>query len=69
MVATGLAQNFNAIRALSVEGIQKGHMRLHAWNLAAAAGVLPEHIDKIVQTMINKGNISLARARELSDQI
>ncbi|HIH99185.1 MAG TPA: 3-hydroxy-3-methylglutaryl-CoA reductase, partial [Nitrosopumilus sp.] len=38
MTATGLAQNYSAIRALSTEGIQKGHMRLHARNLAAAAG-------------------------------
>ncbi|MFQ5440224.1 MAG: hydroxymethylglutaryl-CoA reductase, degradative, partial [Nitrosopumilaceae archaeon] len=38
MTATGLAQNYSAIRALATEGIQKGHMRLHARNLAAAAG-------------------------------
>ena len=69
MIATGLAQNFSAIRALSDEGIQKGHMGLHARNLAAAAGVLPEHIDKISQTMINEGNISLDRAKELAGQI
>ena len=47
MTATGLAQNFSAIRALSTEGIQKGHMRLHARNLAAAAGAAPEQIDEI----------------------
>ena len=69
MVATGLAQNFSAIRALCTDGIQKGHMRLHARNLAAAAGVLPENIDKIVQTMINEKKISLVRAKELSEQI
>ena len=37
MTATGLAQNYSAIRALSTEGIQKGHMRLHARNLAAVS--------------------------------
>ena len=49
MTATGLAQNYSAIRALSTEGIQKGHMRLHARNLAAAAGATPEQIDQIVE--------------------
>ena len=43
MTATGLAQNYSAIRALSTEGIQKGHMRLHARNLAAAAGATPAY--------------------------
>ena len=69
MIAAGLAQNFSAIRALSAEGIQKGHMGLHARNLAAAAGVMPEHIEKVVQTMIREGNISLSRAEELAEQI
>ena len=45
MTATGLAQNYSAIRALSTEGIQKGHMRLHARNLAAAAGATTDQID------------------------
>jgi hydroxymethylglutaryl-CoA synthase len=43
MVAIGLAQNFAAIRALAIEGIQKGHMSLHARNIAVAADV-PEHL-------------------------
>jgi hydroxymethylglutaryl-CoA reductase len=65
MTATGLAQNYSAIRALATEGIQKGHMRLHARNLAAAAGASPEQIDLIVQKMIEEKNISLDRAKEL----
>ncbi len=65
MIATGLAQNYSAIRALSTEGIQKGHMRLHARNLAAAAGAKPEQIDKIVQKMIEEKKISLDRAKEI----
>ena len=69
MIATGLAQNYSAIRALATEGIQKGHMRLHARNLAAAAGAAPEQIDKIVQKMIEENKISLDRAKELLDQI
>lgn len=69
MTATGLAQNYSAIRALATEGIQKGHMRLHARNLAAAAGATPEQIDKIVQKMIEEKKISLDKAKELLEQI
>ena len=68
MAATGLAQNFSAIRALSTEGIQKGHMRLHARNLAAAAGATPEQIDQIVEKMIQVNSISLDKAKELLQQ-
>jgi len=39
MVSVGLAQNFAAIRAMSVEGIQRGHMNLHARNVAIQAGI------------------------------
>ena len=69
MTATGLAQNFSAIRALSTEGIQKGHMRLHARNLAAAAGATPDQIDQIVEKMVQANSISLDKAKELLHQI
>ena len=69
MTATGLAQNYSAIRALATEGIQKGHMRLHARNLASAAGARPDQIDEIVQQMIEEKKISLDRAKELLEQI
>ena len=69
MTAAGLAQNYSAIRALATEGIQKGHMRLHARNLAAAAGAKNEQIDKIVQKMIEENNISLDKAKELVKKI
>lgn len=69
MTATGLAQNYSAIRSLSTEGIQKGHMRLHARNLASAAGATPDQVDKIVQKMIEEKKISLDRAKELLEQI
>ena len=69
MTATGLAQNYSAIRALATEGIQKGHMRLHARNLAAAAGAKNDQIDKIVQKMIDENNISLDKAKELVKKI
>ncbi|MDH3312871.1 MAG: hydroxymethylglutaryl-CoA reductase, degradative [Nitrosopumilus sp.] len=69
MTATGLAQNYSAIRTLATEGIQKGHMRLHARNLAAAAGATTEQIDDIVQKMIEEKKISLDGAKELLKQI
>ena len=69
LTATGLAQNYSAIRALATEGIQKGHMRLHARNLATAAGAKPDQVDKIVQKMIEEKKISLDRAKELLEQI
>ncbi|MBI2128266.1 MAG: 3-hydroxy-3-methylglutaryl-CoA reductase, partial [Nitrosarchaeum sp.] len=69
MTATGLAQNYSAIRALATEGIQKGHMRLHARNLATAAGAKPDQVDEIVQKMIEEKKISLDRAKELLEQI
>jgi hydroxymethylglutaryl-CoA reductase len=69
IAATGLAQNYSAIRALTTEGIQKGHMKLHAKNLASAAGATPEQTDKIVQKMLEEKNISLNRAKELLEQI
>ncbi|EIJ65635.1 hydroxymethylglutaryl-CoA reductase, degradative [Candidatus Nitrosopumilus salaria BD31] len=69
ITAAGLAQNYSAIRALATEGIQKGHMRLHARNLAAAAGATPDQIDEIVQKMIEEKKISLDMAKELLEQI
>ena len=69
MTAAGLAQNFSAIKALATEGIQKGHMRLHARNLAAAAGATNEQIDRIVQKMIEENKISLDKAKELVKEI
>ena len=69
IASVGLAQNFSAMRALATDGIQKGHMKLHAKNLASAAGATPEQVDKIVQKMLEENNISLNRAKELLEQI
>ncbi|MCZ6583502.1 MAG: hydroxymethylglutaryl-CoA reductase, degradative [Thaumarchaeota archaeon] len=69
MAAVGLAQNLSALRALVSEGIQKGHMKLHARNLAAAVGAGGDQVEKIVQKMVQENNISLNRAKELLDQI
>src|SRR5574338_639358 len=65
IVAVGLAQNLSAIRALASEGIQKGHMKLHARNIASAAGATPDQIDAIADRMAQEGKISINRAKEL----
>ena len=69
MAAVGLAQNFSAIRALSDEGIQKGHMKLHSKNIAKIAGALNEQIEEISEQMIKEGNVSVSRAKEIIDYI
>ncbi len=68
IAAAGLAQNFGAMLALATDGIQKGHMRLHARNLASAAGASTRQIDGIASRMVNEDNISINRARELLGQ-
>ncbi len=65
VAAVGLAQNFAAIRALATHGIQKGHMRLHAKQLAVAAGATGAQVDRVVQQMIDESNIRLERAKQL----
>jgi hydroxymethylglutaryl-CoA reductase len=65
MGAVGLAQNFAALRALALEGIQKGHMRLHARNIAVMAGATGELIEKVAEQMIKEGAIRFDRAQEL----
>ena len=65
IAAVGLSQNLGAIRALATEGIQRGHMSLHARTLAATAGAPPELLDKMAAQMISEKNIRLERAQEL----
>jgi hydroxymethylglutaryl-CoA reductase len=65
LAATGLAQNFAAMRALSTEGIQRGHMGLHAANIAVQAGAKGEDIERIAKRMIKEKNINVNRAKEL----
>jgi hydroxymethylglutaryl-CoA reductase len=68
MAAVGLAQNFAALRALATDGIQKGHMTLHARNVAISAGARPEEADKIAETMIAERTVRIDRAKELLDK-
>jgi hydroxymethylglutaryl-CoA reductase len=69
VVAAGLAQNLAAIRALATEGIQAGHMALHARQMAMAAGAPESLVSRIVETMIAEGNIRLERARTLVQEL
>ncbi len=65
IASVGLAQNFAALRALSTEGIQRGHMELHAKNVAIAAGAKGKQIDEIAGRMVKEKDISSKRAEEL----
>lgn len=66
MVAVGLAQNLAALWALATEGIQRGHMRLHARQVALAAGAQGAHqVQEIANQLAAEGNINEERAREL----
>ncbi len=69
VAAVGLAQNLAAIKALATEGIQRGHMSLHAKQIAIAAGASGAQVNRIVQTMIEEGNIRLERAKQLVQQL
>ncbi len=66
--ALGLAQNFAAMRALATEGIQRGHMGLHARNVAVSAGASGELVDKIAEQMVGEKKVRADRAKELLDE-
>jgi hydroxymethylglutaryl-CoA reductase len=69
MGAVGLAQNFAALRALASEGIQKGHMKLHARNVAANAGAAGDMIDAVANRMIQEKMIRFDRAKALVEEL
>jgi hydroxymethylglutaryl-CoA reductase len=68
LAAVGLAQNLGALRALAHEGIQRGHMSLHARNIAIAAGATGELVDLIADKMVEEHKIRTDRAKELIKQ-
>jgi len=68
LAAVGLAQNLGALRALAHEGIQRGHMALHARNVAIMAGASGELIDLIVEKMVEERKVRLDRAKELVEK-
>ena len=65
IVSVGLAQNLGALRALATEGIQRGHMTLHARQVAISAGAPPEMVIPIAEQMIKEENIHIERALEI----
>lgn len=69
MCAVGLAQNFAALRALVTEGIQRGHMELHARNIAIMAGAKGDLVDKIVEILVKEKKITIERAREVLESM
>ena len=68
IVSVGLAQNLAALRALAAEGIQRGHMSLHARNIAINAGATGDLIDKVSQQMVAERKIRVDRAKELLEK-
>jgi len=65
IASVGLAQNFAAVFALSTVGIQKGHMSLHAKNIAMMAGANEDEIDQVADQLIKEQNVKLDRAKEI----
>ena len=65
LAAVGLAQNLAALRALANEGIQRGHMSLHARNIAVQAGATGMLIDLVAEQMVKERKIRVDRAKEI----
>ena len=69
MAAVGLAQNFSALKALATDGIQKGHMTLHARSVVKAADT-PHHLfDKVLEKLIFSEEIKVWKAREILEEL
>jgi len=69
MGAVGLVQNLAALRALATEGIQRGHMKLHARQLALAAGARPDEVDVVSEELVKSGRITLEKAQEILESV
>lgn len=59
IAAVGLAQNFSAMKALATTGIQKGHMALHAQNIAMMAGAVGDEVDRVARTLVAQAAVRL----------
>lgn len=68
VASVGLAQNFAAMRAMIAEGIQRGHMKLHAKNIAVMAGAEGRLIHRVAEAIIRKEQISVSAAKELIEK-
>jgi hydroxymethylglutaryl-CoA reductase len=69
LAAVGLAQNFAALRALATEGIQRGHMELHARNLAVSAGARPDEVDRVVERLVKDHQVRFDRAKAILEEL
>ena len=69
LAAVGLAQNLAALRALSSEGIQRGHMSLHARNIAVNAGAKGEQIEIVAERMVKERKVRVDRAKEILEEL
>jgi hydroxymethylglutaryl-CoA reductase len=69
MAAVGLVQNLAALRALAAEGIQAGHMSLHAKNIAVMAGAVGDEIDIVAERMVKEKTIRVDRARQILEEL
>ncbi|MGD9489353.1 MAG: hydroxymethylglutaryl-CoA reductase, degradative [Calditrichaceae bacterium] len=69
LASVGLAQNMAALRALATEGIQRGHMSLHARSVAIAAGATPDVFETVVEKLIGSGDIKIWKAKEIIETI
>jgi hydroxymethylglutaryl-CoA reductase len=65
IASVGLAQNLAALRALASEGIQQGHMALHARNVAATAGAKGDLIERVAEVLVREKNVKVERAKEV----
>jgi hydroxymethylglutaryl-CoA reductase len=65
IVSAGLAQNLAALRALATEGIQRGHMSLHARQVAIAAGASAEQVEKLAAQLVAEKTVRIDRAQEI----
>lgn len=65
IAAVGLAQNFSALKALTTTGIQKGHMSLHAQNIAMMAGALGEEVDQVAEKLVRSGTVRVDIAEQI----
>lgn len=69
MAAVGLAQNFAALRALATDGIQAGHMTLHARSVVKAAGAPAEHFDEVLERVLQSGEIKVWKAQQILEEL
>jgi hydroxymethylglutaryl-CoA reductase len=68
IVSVGLAQNLAALRALATEGIQRGHMSLHAHQVAIAAGAQGKMITRLAEQLVSERTVRIDRAEEILNQ-